>query len=84
MHADLNLPFKSPLYCSDIGFNKVWFKWNFLYVTVFDKTRLPHTRTEIQFIAYHENHTLSLSTRTNDGAIDGQVCFHRQYFDDPV
>ena len=32
----------------------------------------------------HESHTLALSTRTNDGAIDGQVCFHRRSFDDPV
>ena len=32
----------------------------------------------------NESHTLALSTRTNDGAIDGQVCFIRQSFDDPV
>ena len=31
-----------------------------------------------------ESHTLALSTRTNDGAIDGQVCFHRGSFDGPV
>ena len=53
-------------------------------MTGFDKTRLPRTRTEIQFIAEHEGHTLALSTRTNDGAMDGQVCFHRRSFDDPV
>ena len=53
-------------------------------VTGFDKTRLTRTRTEIQFIAYHECHTLALSTRTNNEAIDGQVCFHRRSFDDPV
>ena len=28
--------------------------------------------------------TLAPSTCTNDGAIDGQVCFHRRSFDDPV
>ena len=53
-------------------------------MTGFDKTRLPRTRTEIQFMAEHESHTLALSTRTNDGAIDGQVCFHRWCFDDHV
>ena len=31
-----------------------------------------------------ESHTLALSTRANDGAIDGQVCFHRRSFDDTV
>ena len=55
-----------------------------LYVTGFDKTRLPRTRIEIQFIAQHESHTLALSTRTNDGAIDGHICFYRRSFDDPV
>ena len=53
-------------------------------MTEFDKTRLPRTRTEIQFMAKRESHTLALSIRTNDGAIDGQVCFHRGSFDDPV
>ena len=55
-----------------------------VYVTGFDKTRLPRTRTEIQFMAKRESHTLALSTRTNDRAIDGQVCFHRGSFDGPV
>ena len=35
-------------------------------------------------MAKRESHTLALSTRTNDGAIDGQVCFHRGSFDGPV
>ena len=53
-------------------------------MTGFDKTRLPRTRTEIQFMTKRESHTLALSTCTNDGAIDDQVCFHRGSFDDPV
>ena len=55
-----------------------------LYVTGFDKTRLPHTKTEIHFIAEYEGHTLALSRHTIDGATDGQVCFHRRSFLGPV
>ena len=54
------------------------------YVTGFDKTRLPRTKTEIHFIAEHESHTLALSRHTIDGAIDSQVCFHRRSFANPV
>ena len=53
-------------------------------MTGFDKTRLPHTKTEIHFIAEYEGHTLALSRHTIDGATDGQVCFHRRSFLGPV
>ena len=53
-------------------------------MTGFDKTGLTHTKTEIHFIAQHESHTPALSRHTIDGAIDGQVCFHRWSFANPV
>ena len=55
-------------------------------MTGFDKTQLPHTKTEIHFIAEYEGHTLrlALSRHTIDKATDGQVCFHRWSFLGPV
>ena len=52
------------------------------YVTGFAKTIPNHTRTEIQFSAEH--YSLVLPRNTKHMVIDGQVCFHRWLFADPV
>ena len=56
----------------------------YVYMTGFAKTVPNGTRTEIQFIAWHECCTPALSTHTKHTAIDGQVGFHRWLFANPV
>ena len=53
-------------------------------MTGFAKTVPKGTRIEIQLIAWHESWTLAPHRYTTHRAIDGQVCFYRRSFADPV
>ena len=55
-----------------------------MYVTGFAKTVPNRTRIEIPFIAWHESQTLAPHRYTTHRAIDGQVCFYRWSFANPV
>ena len=55
-----------------------------LFVTGFVKTNRIITTVEIQFIVLHCSYIQPLSRHTNYKATDGQVCFHRRSFADPV
>ena len=50
---------------------------NFVCVTVFLKTDLEDTSTEIHFLFVDESHTYALSRDTKHLRLDGQVCFYR-------
>ena len=54
------------------------------YVTRFPKTDRIVTTAEFQFNVQHCSYILPLSRHTNYEAIDGQVCFHRRSFADPI
>ena len=53
-------------------------------MTGFVKTDQIVTTVEIQFIVLHCSYIHPLSRHTNYKAIDGQICFHRRSFADPV
>ena len=54
------------------------------YVTGFAKTVPKGTRIEIPFIAWHESQTLALHRYPTHRPMDGQVCFYRRSFANPV
>ena len=56
----------------------------YTYVTVFWKTYLMVTNTEIHFLLVDECHTYALSRDTMHLRLDGQVCYYRRLFCDAV
>ena len=55
-----------------------------LYVTVFAKTDLVRTKTEIHFIAQFHSYTQELSIHSISTGQGEQVCFSGGHFADPV
>ena len=53
-------------------------------MTVFWKTDLTVTNTEIHFLPVDESYTHALSRDTKQLSLDGQVCFYRWLFSEAV